>query len=428
MIELIHGRDASPIGLPETPTAEYVVRASHKLGVDGSDDGPARNNGKECGLSIARQPERTTTLAVLDLSKMTRMSNSSEANRVNKGENMSAQIDPSHIMQTATGFWASKVLLTAVELDLFSTIGDGTMTASQLGAALGLHPRGTFDFFDALVALKFLNRDGDGPEGKYRNTPQTAAFLVKKSPSYIGGLPEMLNSRLFGFWNDLGTALKTGKPQNEVKHNGKPLFEELYANEARLGVFLEAMTGFQAANFQTLSERFDFGRYRSVSDIGGALALLSRIVAARHQHLTFTSFDLPVVAPLAQKHIDSAGMTARIKVVGGDFFMDDLPKADVITMGNILHDWNLEKKKVLIKKAYNALPQGGAFIAIENLIDDARRENAFGLLMSLNMLIEFGDAFDYTGADFRDWCSEAGFQRFDFIRLAGPTSAAVAYK
>ena len=341
---------------------------------------------------------------------------------------MSTQHDASYIMQTATGFWASKVLLTAVELDLFSSLGEGEMTASQLGEMLGLHPRGTYDFFDALVALKFLERDGDGPEGRYRNTPETSAFLNKKSATYIGGLPEMLNSRLFGFWNDLATALKTGQPQSEIKHNGKPMFEELYSDGARLGEFLDAMTGFQAANFQQLAEQFDFNKYKTVSDVGGALALLSRIVGTSHQHLSFSSFDLPAVTPHAQKHVDKAGMTNRIKVVAGDFFKDDLPKADVITMGNILHDWNLDRKKILIKKAYDALPQGGAFIAIENLIDDARRENAFGLLMSLNMLIEFGDAFDYTGADFREWCSEAGFQRFEIIGLAGPTSAAVAYK
>lgn len=341
---------------------------------------------------------------------------------------MSKQLDPSYIMQTATAFWASKVLLTAVELDLFTILEDETLTASQLGKRLQLHPRGTYDFFDALVALKFLDRDGDGAEGKYKNTPQTAAFLNKKSPAYIGGLPEMLNSRLFGFWNDLGSALKTGKPQNEVKRGGKPIFEELYSNQTTLGEFLDAMTGFQAANFSLLAEKFDFSKYKTVSDIGGALALLSRIVAARHQHLTLNSFDLPPVAPLAQDYINAAGMEERIKTISGDFFKDELPRADVITMGNILHDWNLENKKILIKKAYNALPDGGAFIAIENLIDDARRENAFGLLMSLNMLIEFGDAFDYTGADFSEWCSEVGFKRFEFINLAGPTSAAIAYK
>jgi hypothetical protein len=338
------------------------------------------------------------------------------------------QLDPSHIMQTATAFWASKVLLTAVEFDLFTTLGEGAMTAPELGKTLGLNRRGTYDFFDALTALKFLDRDGDGPEGKYRCTPQTAAFLNKKSRTYIGGLPEMLNSRLFGFWNGLGTALKTGEPQNEVKHGGKSVFEELYANEAKLGEFLDAMTGFQAANFAQLAEKFDFQKYKTVSDIGGALALLSRIVGARHQHLTLNSFDLPPVAPLAQKHIKAAGMEGRIKVIAGDFFKDSLPKADVITMGNILHDWNLENKKMLIRKAYEALPEGGALIAIENLIDDARRENVFGLLMSLNMLIEFGDAFDYTGANFREWCSEVGFKRFEFIHLAGPASAAIAYK
>ena len=188
------------------------------------------------------------------------------------------------------------------------------------------------------------------------------------------------------------------------------------------------VTGFQAGNFIELAEKFAFSRYKTVSDIGGALALLSRLVAARHEHLSFNTFDLPPVARHAQEHVEAAGMADRITVLSGDFFVDDLPKADVITMGNILHDWNLEKKKILIKKAYDALPDGGAFIAIENLIDDARRDNAFGLLMSLNMLIEFGDAFDYTGADFRSWCSEAGFTRFEILPLAGPSSAAVAYK
>jgi len=341
---------------------------------------------------------------------------------------MHQQLDPGHIMQTATGFWASKVLLTAVELDLFTTLGDGSRTATELGEALGLHPRGTYDFFDALVALKFLDRDGDGPGGRYQNTPETGAFLNKASATYIGGLPEMLNARLFGFWDHLGTALRTGKPQNEMKTHGKQIFEELYAHESKLYQFLSAMTGFQAGNFTILAEKFDFPRYGAVSDIGGALALLSCIVGQSHPHLRFNSFDLPPVAAHAQEHVDAADMTDRITIVSGDFFVDDLPRADVITMGNILHDWNLEKKKILIRKAFEALPEGGALIAVENLIDDARRENAFGLLMSLNMLIEFGDAFDYTGADFREWCSEAGFRSFEFIPLAGPTSAAVAYK
>ena len=341
---------------------------------------------------------------------------------------MNQQLDPAHIMQTATAFWASKVLLTAVEFDLFSTLGDATMTARELSDILDLHTHGADDFLDALVALKFLDREGEGAEGRYRNTAETAAFLVKRSPDYIGGFPEMLNARTFGFWNNLGEALKTGKPQNETKFNGKSMFEELYSDEVRTGEFLHGMSGLQTGNFGALAAKFDFSRYQTVTDVGGSLALLSRLVAERHPHLRFQSFDLPPVEPHARKAIDAAGLSDRIQVVAGNFFIDPIPKADVVTMGNILHDWNLEKKMHLIQAAYEAVSDGGAFIAIENIIDDARRENAFGLLMSLNMLIEYGDASDYTGADFRKWCGEAGFKRFEIIPLAGASSAAVAYK
>jgi hypothetical protein len=162
--------------------------------------------------------------------------------------------------------------------------------------------------------------------------------------------------------------------------------------------------------------------------VGGAAATLSIAVAEKHRNIACTSFDLPEVEPIAKRSIEKAGLSDRISTASGDFFRDPLPEADVITMGMILHDWNLEKKKQLIRSAYEALPERGAFIAVEHLIDDARRENTFGLLMSLNMLIEFGDAFDYTGADFREWCAEAGFKKFEVLHLIGPSSAAIAYK
>ncbi|MDB6019424.1 MAG: methyltransferase, partial [Pedosphaera sp.] len=238
----------------------------------------------------------------------------------------------------------------------------------------------------------------------------------------------MLNARLFKYWHDLPEALRTGKPQNETKHGGKGIFEELYANPQSLEQFLGAMTGISRINFEVFAEKFDFSKFRTLCDVGGATGLLSIEAARRHPHLQCTSFDLPPVEPIAKKHIAAAGLENRVRTASGDFFKDPLPKADVITMGMILHDWNLEKKMHLIRAAYDALPPGGALVAIEALIDDARRENVQGLLMSLNMLIEFGDAFDYSGADFRQWCGEVGFKRFEVIHLAGPSSAAVAYK
>jgi len=342
--------------------------------------------------------------------------------------NPSLLLDPGPILQTAFAFWSSKVLLTAVDLGVFTKLGNRHLTGTELGAELGLHPRGIGDFFDALVAMKFLDRQGNGSEARYSNTPATALYLDSGSPRYVGGILVMLNARLFKFWNDLPEALRTGQPQNETKHGQKGMFEELYEELPRLEQFMGAMTGLSRLNFEAFAEKFSFSPFKTMCDVGGATGLLSIEVARKHPHLQCGSFYLPPVESIARKHIAKAGLSDRITTASGDFFKDPLPKADLITMGMILHDWNLEKKIQLIRAAYNALPSGGALVAIEALIDDARRENLFGLLMSLNMLIEFGDAFDYSGADFRKWCGEVGFTRFDVIHLAGASSAAVAYK
>jgi hypothetical protein len=339
-----------------------------------------------------------------------------------------SQPDHTQIMQVGLGFWASKTLLSAVELELFTFLAGKQHTGAEIEKSLGLHPRATFDFLDTLVALGFLLRDGDGRSAHYRNSPDAETFLVKSDARYIGGILEMANARLYGFWKDLTSALKTAQPQNEVKHTGKAMFEELYANPAGLEVFMEGMVGLSKANFEAFAQKFDFEPYKTLCDVGGATGQLSMAVAKQHAHLTCTSFDLPVVEPIAKRYIAAAGLSQRIATASGDFFNGKLPKADLITMGMILHDWNLEKKMFLLRQVYDALPSGGAFVAIENIIDDARRQNTFGLMMSLNMLIEFGDAFDFTGADFHGWCREVGFARTEVVHLAGPCSAAVAYK
>jgi len=337
-------------------------------------------------------------------------------------------LSPARIMEVGMGFWPAKVLLSAVEIDLFTTLGDRALTGAELQQALCLHARANPDFFDSLVALRFLERDGDGPAGRYRNTPETAAFLDRSSPRFMGGFLEMSNARLYQFWGGLTDGLRTGEPQNELKHSGTSMFVELYRKPERLEQFMDAMAGISAGNFQAFADTFDFSRYGTLCDVGGATGQLSMLVARKHPHMTCVSADLPEATRIAARRIAAAGLSDRVSARPIDFFADPLPKADVITMGMILHDWNLEKKRGLIRAAYEALPDGGAFVVIENLIDDARRENAFGLMMSLNMLIEFGEAFDFTGADFTGWCRDAGFTRFEIIHLAGPASAGVAYK
>jgi hypothetical protein len=341
------------------------------------------------------------------------------------------QPTPEHIMQIGLGFWASKTLLAAVNFQLFTLLAEKEkLGASEIKEKLNLKctDRNVYDFLDTLTAFGFLQREGLLETAKYSNSADTHVFLDKKKPGYIGGILEMANNRLYSFWADLETGLRTGLPQNEVKNGTDNPFEELYKSTEKLKEFTHAMSGIQMGNFMAFARKFDFSKYKTLTDVGGSGAMLSIMVAKDQLHMQCTSLDLPPVAPIAQENIDHFGLSQRIRTVNGDFFKDAFPKADVVVMGNILHDWDEEKKQILIKKAHEALPAGGAFVAIENVIDNDRRQNAFGLMMSLNMLIETGKGFDYTFNDFSKWATAAGFSKTELLPLAGPTSAAIAYK
>jgi len=287
--------------------------------------------------------------------------------------------------------------------------------------------RHVYDFMDTLTSLGFLQREGLLDSAVYSNSPDTDFFLDRQKPSYIGGMLEMLNNRLYKFWGNLEEGLLTGVPQNEVK-SGDDLFKEIYADPARLKEFVQAMSGVQMGNFTVFSQSFDFSWAKTLVDIGGSSGLLSLMVAKQQPHMTCTSWDLPQVAPIANETIAHFGLQERVKAASGDFFKDDFPSGDILVMGNILHDWEEKTKLMLMEKAYTALPEGGALVAIENIIDDERIKNTLGLMMSLNMLIETGKGFDYTFAEFTEWAKQVGFKSTTIMPLAGPASAAIAYK
>jgi len=338
------------------------------------------------------------------------------------------QVTPSNIMQIGMGFWASKTLLTAVNMSLFTHLAKGELSGQDIKTKLDIHERGLYDFLDTLVALGFLKRSGLKETSMYSNSEDSDLFLDKNKPSYVGGILEMCNNRLYSFWNDFEEGLKTGLPQNETKTGGKPLFEELYANEEKLRAFLKAMGGIQMGNFMAFANKFDFSSYTTLCDIGGAGGYLAAQVAMNNAHMKCVSFDLPQVELVATENINMMELSDKVSIQSGDFFNDDIPKADVITMGNILHDWGIEDKKMLIKKAYDALPQGGSLVVIENIIDDNRSENTFGLMMSLNMLIETPEGFDFSASDFDGWAKEIGFTETSVMPLTGPSSAVIAIK
>jgi hypothetical protein len=336
---------------------------------------------------------------------------------------MDEQVSPDAILQLGLGFWGSKALLSAAELGLFTQLAQAPRSVKAIEAELGLQPRGTRDWLDALVSLGMLEREGE----EYRNTAATDLFLDRAKPSYIGGLLEMANARLYPFWGSLTEALRTGHPQNEAKA-GEDFFAALYQDPDALKQFLHAMSGISMGTALAMAEKFPWDRHQTVIDVGAAEGCVPVQIALRHPHLTGGGFDLPSVGPAFEEYVAAFALGDRLRFYPGDFFSDPLPSADVMIMGRILHDWSLEEKLMLLRKAYEALPEAGALIVYEAIIDDDRRTNTFGLLMSVNMLIETPDGFDYTGADCRSWMADVGFRESYVEPLVGPDSMVVAIK
>ena len=326
-------------------------------------------------------------------------------------------------MNVGLGFWGSKTLLSAIELELFTHLASAPLPSESLREKLGLHPRSARDFFDALVAMGFLLREQD----LYRNSPETDLYLDKAKQTYIGGILEMANGRLYSFWGSLTEALRTGKQQNESKQGGE-LFEVLYSDPKRLKSFLNGMTGLSRLSGKAIAARFPWQRYQYFVDVGCAQGAVPLELALAHPHLQGAGFDLPQVEPIFKEYIASHGLSERITFRAGNFMKEPLPPADVLVMGHILHDWDLEQKRMLLAKAYQALPAGGALIVHESLIDDARQQNGFGLLMSLNMLIETPGGFDFSGADCIQWMQDAGFKEAYVEPLGGPNGMVVGIK
>jgi len=332
-------------------------------------------------------------------------------------------VTPDLIMQLGVGFWASKTLLSAVELGVFTTLAGGPLDFEALRGKLGLHQRSARDFLDTLVALRMLERN----DGVYANTAESDLYLDAGKPSYVGGILEMANRRLYPFWGNLTEALRTGQPQNEAKAGGDP-FAAIYASPEGLAGFLNAMTGISLPTAHALAARFPWAGVRSVIDIGAAAGSVPVELALAHPHLEAGGFDLPPVRPVFEAYVAQRGLAGRVRFHGGDFMHENLPSAEVLVMGHILHDWDLEQKRMLVAKAHAALPQGGALIVYDQMIDDDRRKHAAGLLMSLNMLIETPGGFDYTGADCIGWLQAAGFVSVRQEALVGPYSMVVGVK
>ena len=277
-----------------------------------------------------------------------------------------------------------------------------------------MHPRGIRDFLDTLVALGLLERE----HGQYANTPETAAFLDPAKPSYVG---DGLRARAYTRWSQLTDALRTGQPQLDGG------WEALYKRPEAVRETTRFFTAGTHDVIQVVAQRFPWENHRSLMDIGTSAGDLPVQVALAHSHIIGGGFDLPQVRPAFDEYVASFGMTERLRFYPGNFFTDPLPSADVLTMANVLHDWALEERRILLSKAHAALPEGGTLLVVEEFIDDDRRTNLPALLMSLQMLMR-NPGGNFSAAECCAWMREAGFSDATVVDLGNSVAVAVATK
>jgi hypothetical protein len=330
---------------------------------------------------------------------------------------------PDRILELGYAFRGAKALLSAVELNVFTTLAEGPLDLDALRRKVGVAERGARDFFDGLVALDLLERD---KEGHYRNTSETDLYLDTRKPTYIGGDLSHLNDRMYPHWNLLTPALRTGEPQSGA--TGTDYFPRLYADLAAFEAFAKGMTGGSLLVAKNLALIFPWRKYTTIIDVGTAQGCLPVEIAQAHPHLTGGGFDLPQIRPVFDHYVRDHGLADRLHFHPGDFLSDPLPKADVMVMGRVLHNWDLATKRMLLSKAYDAVAPGGALIVYERLIDDERRANPAGLLASLNMLIMTAGGFDFTGADCMGWMRGVGFRDIRVESLACGQSMVVGFR
>lgn len=318
------------------------------------------------------------------------------------------------LMQIISGFWASKTLAAAVELDLFTQLSGRGVDIHQLSQLLQIHPRPAEMLLSGCASLGLLEKRGE----RYYNSPLSEEFLVQGKPYYFGGVITLLDRRLYLPWSRLPEAIKTNRAQTWGDQPG--IFEAISANPEEQRIFTEGMHSFSVQSGEAVAAAFDFLPYAHLLDVGGGSGAYCIEAARRYPHLRATVFDLPTALEIAREKIAEAAFSDRIKTHPGDFFTEALPKgADVVLLSMILHDWTPEKNRVILKRCFDALPSGGAIIVSELMMNDEKTGPVSAALMSLNMLIET-EGRNYTWAEYTEWLMEVGFREIQGLPVESP--------
>ena len=291
-------------------------------------------------------------------------------------------------------------------MGIFELLENESHTAYQIKEKIKLNCqiRNLIDFLDVLHSKGHIERIGILEDARYKTSHN---LFLKSNPINMIAIIYWVY-KVFGTLMMLPEALRTGNIQGENS------FDQIYKNDDMI-LFLRTMAILQKENFYEVVSKLDLSNFSTLIDIGGCLGEFCMTIKRKNPKIQCTSFDLPVVEKFFNAYIQENGMQGQILFRGGDMFKEEFPKSDVVAMGNILHDWNDEKKRILFKKAYNALNENGIFVIVENFIDNQRKDNINSLVMSLLMLVESVQGFNMTNQDVQNYSSNVGFKNIQFL-------------
>lgn len=308
------------------------------------------------------------------------------------------------IMGILSGYWTARILLTAARSDLFTALSGTSATAAELGERLGFRMPGANDFLLSLAGLGMVEAAEDGT---FRNSPAAERYLVRGRPEYIGGYVQFVDRELNTAWDGLGTSLRTGLPQNPAARKGNP-YDTLYADREATESFLESMDMLNTPLLQRL-DGLEWSGHATFVDVGGARGNVARHLVRRHPHLKGGVFDLPQLEASFDAHMKSLGDEGRVSFHPGDFFVDELPEADVLILGHVLHNWSTEDRRTLLRKAYDAVRPGGAVVVYDPMVSNSRPP-LYATLAALSMLVWSAGGGEYSVGECHAWLREAGFR------------------
>jgi 3-hydroxy-5-methyl-1-naphthoate 3-O-methyltransferase len=341
---------------------------------------------------------------------------------------------PDPIFQILTGFWASKALMSAVELGLFTKLSGGKqMMLKELQQALEMEARPTDVFTSALASLGLLQvTKKDYGERLFANSPVSEMFLDKSKESYMGDIISMFDKRLYKAWHKLVESLQTNKPVNAADGGGaESIFDQAKSKQAveEIQKFTHAMHGVSIGPAMQLPKVYDFSKHSRMMDIGGGSGVYAIQVVKANPHMIATVIDLEAVCQVAEQYIKSYNLEDKIKTKPLDFFKEDIPKGyNVAFLSLILHDYSEEKGIGLLKKIYDGLANDGVVVISEWLLNDEKTGPAASALMGLNMIVETYGGKNYSYAEIVDMLNQAGFKRTEKRPLAGPAEIVIGYK